>query len=290
MTGYGCGESVHDGSQVTIEISSVNRKQAEVSISLPRDLDVLEARMREEIQKHVSRGRLSVRVTLQARPDRGTAQTRVNRALAAAYAAEFAALAAELQLDGRPSLDTILRAPGVLESEPPIEDAESFWPSIATALSTALVQLVAMREQEGFHLARDLAERLELMRRAVVAVRERAPAVAEHYRVQLHERIAAAGITLTDDDRERLLKEVALFADRSDITEELTRLESHFQQFTRCLAQTEPVGRTLDFLAQEMNREVNTIGSKANDAAIAREVVQLKAELERIREQAQNIE
>ncbi len=114
--------------------------------------------------------------------------------------------------------------------------------------------------------------------------------MAEQYRGQLQERIAAAGVVLTDEDRERLRKEVVLFADRSDITEELTRLESHFGQFDQCLGNPEPVGRTLDFLAQEMNREINTIGSKANDAAIAREVVTLKAEIERIREQAQNVE
>ncbi len=290
MTGYGCGESLHEGCRITIEISSVNRKQAEVSINLPRDLDVLEARMRDEIQKQISRGRVSVRVSLVSGPERASAQTRVNRILAAAYAAEFTALASELGLEGKPTLDTILRAPGVLEADSPVEDSEALWPSVATALATALTQLVAMRQQEGVHLAKDLSERLDLMRRAAAAVRERAPEVAQYYRQQLHERIAAAGITLTEDDRERLLKEVALFADRSDITEELTRLESHFHQFTQCLAQAEPVGRTLDFLAQEMNREVNTIGSKANDAAIAREVVQLKAELERIREQAQNIE
>jgi uncharacterized protein (TIGR00255 family) len=147
-----------------------------------------------------------------------------------------------------------------------------------------------MREKEGAHLAEDLSMRLGVMRRAAMAVRDRAPQVAEHYRRQLQDRIAATGIVWNAEDGERLLKEVALFADRSDITEELTRLESHFVQFEQCLVSTEPVGRTLDFLAQELNREINTIGSKANDAAIAREVVTLKAELERIREQSQNLE
>ena len=290
MTGYGCGEALGDGCRITVEISSVNRRQSEISVNLPRDLEVLEARMRDEINRLLSRGRISTRVTLHAGDDRRAGSVRVNRVLARAYAREFTQLAEELGLDSRPSLDTVLRAPGVLEAEEEIGDAEVFWPPIRSALELALGQLVGMREQEGSHLARDFATRLQILRTATAAVRTRAPLVAEQYRVQLQERIAAAGILLTEEDRERLRKEVVLFADRSDITEELTRLESHFVQFDQCLASREPVGRTLDFLAQEMNREINTIGSKANDAAIAREVVTLKAEIERVREQAQNVE
>jgi uncharacterized protein (TIGR00255 family) len=290
MTGYGCGESTHDGCKVTVEISSVNRRQAEISINLPRDLEVLEARIRDEINRRLSRGRVTVRVTVHSGEQRRAGRVRVNRALAAAYAREFALLADELGLGERPGLDAVLRAPGVLEGEEDVDDAEAFWPAVGGALNEALDQLVRMREQEGTHLARDLAGRLVALRQAAAAVRHRAPDVAEQYRRQLHERIAAAGIPLSAEDQERLLKEVALFADRSDITEELTRLESHFTQFEECLRNVEPVGRTLDFLAQEMNREVNTIGAKANDALIARNVVQLKAELERIREQAQNLE
>ena len=290
MTGYGCGDGEHDGCKVTVELSSVNRRQSELAINLPRDLDVLEARIRDEVNRHVARGRVSVRVTVHAGDERRAGSVRVNRALARAYAREFAQLAVELDLEGRPTLDVVLRAPGVLEAGEDVEDAEAFWPAAETALKAALAQLVTMREREGDHLAADLRNRLTLMSLAAAAVRARAPQVAEHYRRQLHERIAAAGIALTPEDGERLLKEVALFADRSDITEELTRLESHFVQFEQALARPEAVGRTLDFLAQEMNREVNTIGSKANDAAIAREVVTLKTELERIREQAQNVE
>lgn len=290
MTGYGCGEGLHEGSRIVVELSSVNRKQGEVAISLPRDLEVLEARVREEIQRQVSRGRVTVRVTVHSSEERRAGGVRINRALARAYAQEFEALAKELGLEGRLTLETLVRAPGVLETDEEAGDAEASWPALRSALEVALGQLVRMRELEGANLGRDLAERLGLMRRAASAVRSQAPQVALHYRRQLHERISAAGISLGPDDQERLLKEVALFADRSDITEELTRLESHFGQFDQCLASPEPVGRTLDFLAQEINREINTIGSKANDAAIAREVVTLKAELERIREQAQNVE
>jgi uncharacterized protein (TIGR00255 family) len=147
-----------------------------------------------------------------------------------------------------------------------------------------------MREREGGHLSKDLTARVGVMRGAVEKVQKQAPVTAENYRRNLLERVKSAGLENIAPDDERLLKEIVLFADRSDITEELTRLQSHFQQFEDCRKSKEPVGRTLDFLAQEMNREINTIGSKANDAVISREVVTLKAELERFREQAQNVE
>jgi uncharacterized protein (TIGR00255 family) len=157
-------------------------------------------------------------------------------------------------------------------------------------LKTALEQLVRMRQREGKHLSQDLAKRVAAMRKATNQIQKHAPKVARRYREQLLTRIQEAGLSAPGTDDDRLLKEVVYFADRSDITEELTRLQSHFQQFEDCLQSGEPVGRTLDFLAQEMNREVNTIGSKANDSLISREVVRLKAELEKFREQAQNVE
>jgi uncharacterized protein (TIGR00255 family) len=147
-----------------------------------------------------------------------------------------------------------------------------------------------MREREGEHLAADLAARIELIRSAATRIGVQAPLVQVQFRARLLERIRQAGLEGIAADDERMLKEVVLFADRSDITEELTRLESHFKQFADCGKAKEPVGRTLDFLSQEMNREVNTIGSKAQDAVISREVVQVKAELERFREQVQNVE
>jgi len=140
------------------------------------------------------------------------------------------------------------------------------------------------------HLAKDLKSRITAMRKGVAKVQKEAPAMLERYREQLRERIRSAGLPLPPEEDERLQKEIIYFADRSDISEELTRLESHFQQFDECSKSEEPVGRTLDFLAQEMNREVNTIGSKANDSAISREVVLLKTELEKFREQVQNVE
>jgi len=157
-------------------------------------------------------------------------------------------------------------------------------------LKPALAALVKMREREGAHLAEDLTARISIMWESVEKIQKQSPQTAENYRKQLHERIKNAGLENIAPDDERLLKEIVLFADRSDISEELTRLQSHFKQFEDCRKSKEPVGRTLDFLAQEMNREINTIGSKANDAVISREVVTLKTELERFREQVQNVE
>jgi uncharacterized protein (TIGR00255 family) len=147
-----------------------------------------------------------------------------------------------------------------------------------------------MRVREGAHLAEDLAARVAVMSKCVARIERQSPKSAERYRRQLVERIQGAGLPAPGADDERLLKEVVLFADRSDISEELSRLRSHFKQFDDCVKSSEPVGRTLDFLAQEINREINTIGSKANDSLISREVVTLKAELEKFREQAQNVE
>ncbi len=289
MTGYGRGECARDGFKVTVELSSVNRKSGEITLNLPRDLEPLEAQVRDEINKRISRGRLNVRVTVHAAGGAESA-TRVNTSLAKAYAKEFARLAKELKLEGGVTLETLLRAPGVLDTTDDEADAESFWPAVQAALQQALNALVKMREREGSHLAKDLAARVKLIQSAVERIQKQAPEVQAQYRARLLERVKQAGLEGIAPDDERLLKEIMLFADRTDITEELTRLQSHFQQFTDCVKAKEPVGRTLDFLSQEMNREVNTIGSKAQDAVISREVVQVKAELERFREQVQNVE
>ena len=289
MTGYGWGDAVQNGLKVTVELSSVNRKQSEISVNLPRELEVLEAQIRDQINHRVARGRVTARVTVHAGEKR-EGNVRVNATLAAAYAKKLRNLARELNLSGDVTLDHLLRAPGVLESEDDIPDAEDFWPAVEKALRQALEMLVTMREKEGSHLRVDLVRRVDAMRKSAVKVQKRAPQVQVRYRQQLMERIQSAGLEAEKIEEERVLKEVIFFADRSDITEEITRLQSHFKQFDDCVNSREPVGRTLDFLAQEMNREINTIGSKANDAMISREVVVLKTELEKFREQAQNVE
>ena len=290
MTGYGRGECAQDGFKLTVELSSVNRKQAEVSVTLPRELDMLETQIRDVVNRSVARGRVNVRVSLHAAEGKLSARKHINHALAKDYATELAKLAKSLKLYGEITLDQVLRAPGVFHTDEELAETEDLWPAVEKSLNQGLAALLKMREREGAHLVKDLAARIGVMRAAVEKVQKQAPVTAENYRQNLLERIKSAGIENIAPDDERLLKEIVLFADRSDISEELTRLQSHFQQFADCVKSKEPVGRTLDFLAQEMNREINTIGSKANDAVIAREVVTLKAELEKFREQAMNVE
>jgi uncharacterized protein (TIGR00255 family) len=289
MTGYGRGDCSQDGFKITVELSSVNRKQSEIFINLPREMEMLEAQMRDAINRHIARGRLTARVTLHAGGN-SAARMHLNVPLAKAYTRELNKLARQLKLSGSVTLDHLVRAPGVFQTDEQIAEEENFWPAVEKALDKALAALVKMRAREGAHLKQDLAERVTIMRHAATQVQMHAPKVAERYREQLIQRIKDARLEAPAADDERLLKEVVYFADRSDITEELTRLQSHFQQFEDCLKTDQPVGRTLDFLAQEMNREINTIGSKANDTLISREVVTLKAELEKFREQAQNVE
>jgi uncharacterized protein (TIGR00255 family) len=290
MTGYGRGECSQSGFKVTVEVSSVNRKQTEIAANLPRDLEVLEAQLRDEINRRVARGRLTVRVSVHAAAAGAAGKMLINNALAKSYARELRALAKSLSLNNGITLELLARAPGVLQPADEVISADEIWPAISKALHAALDVMLKMREREGAWLAKDLTARAARMRAGVGRVQKLAPRAAEKYRTQLLARIKAAGLDTPALNDERLVKEVFLFADRSDISEELTRLESHFQQFNDCVKSKEPVGRTLDFLAQEMNREVNTLGSKANDSGISREVVLLKAELEKFREQVQNVE
>lgn len=289
MTGYGRGECSRHGSKITVELNSVNRKQSDITVNLPRELIELEPRIRDVINARVARGRLNVVVAYHPSSSKPRAHINVDTALAKAYLQATKKLHKELGVDGSITLDSLLRSPGVVSLIEAEVDAESLWPQVEKALSLALDKLVKMREREGKHLATDLLKRLDVCRIGVEKVRAEAPNVVKRYQQQLHARIQSAGVDLPISD-ERILKEVVLFADRADITEELTRLASHFDQFTACLASNEPVGRTLDFLSQEMNREINTVGSKANEIVISQTVVVLKAELEKIREQVQNIE
>jgi len=290
MTGYGRGECARDGFNVTVELSSVNRKQAEISVNLPRELEMLETRIRESILAEVSRGRITVRVSVHAGDGKSSARMHLNVTLAKAYAQELTKLAKELKLADPVTLDQIVRAPGVFQTDEELAEHEDLWPAVEKSLRAALQGLLTMRTREGAHLTKDLSGRIAIMRKCVERVAKQAPKSAERYRLQLIERIKSAGLPAPAPEDERLLKEIVFFADRSDISEELTRLQSHFKQFEDCIKSREPVGRTLDFLAQEMNREINTIGSKANDALISSEVVTLKGELEKFREQAMNVE
>jgi len=287
MTGYGRGTATLDGRQVAVELSSVNRKQAEIALTLPRALLELEPRVRDEIYAHISRGRLTVVVGLHAKEGkRGGA---INVAAAKEYRDQLKALRKALKIEGEITLDQVLRGPGVLDSEDEEIETETAWPALRKALKGALDQFVKMRQQEGEALAADLRKRVLAIQKNVKTVGVLAPKVMEHHRGTLLERAAKAGLEIEASD-ERLLKEIVFFADRSDISEELTRLRSHLDQFFTQLGKDEPVGRTLDFLLQEMFRETNTIGNKANFLAISQIIVGMKTELEKLREQVQNIE
>ena len=289
MTGYGRGEAARNGVKLTVEISTVNRKQAELSLYLPRELDALESRARDEINARISRGRIVARVGLSATNGDGSG-VNLDADLAKRYAREYRKLAKELKLKDDLGIDTILRAPGVLKQTDEGLDVESLWSTLRKAVRDALGELLTMRNCEGANLKKDLQQRIGTMQKAVKKISKLAPSTVKRHRDHLHERLSSAGLELGKGDDERLLKEVAMFADRIDITEELTRLESHFGQFADSAKAKGPVGRTLDFLSQEMNREINTIGSKANDASVSRLVVTLKSELEKFREQVQNVE
>ena len=291
MTGYGSGRSTAgDGTFCSVEIQSVNRKQSELMINLPRELVSLEPRVREAVYARVARGRLVITVHHQARSAaEGENAPALDVVMARAYYFAMLALQRELGARGEVSIETILRAPGVMRLTEEAVDAAGLWPRIEDALRQGLDELTAMRSREGRHLAEDLRARLKEMRARLEDIRGRQPEALRHYRQSLQERLRRAGLELPIDD-ERLAKEVVLFADRSDFTEEVTRLESHLEQFLALLDKDEPIGRTLDFLAQEMSRELNTLGAKANDLATSQYTLVCKTELDKIREQVQNIE
>lgn len=288
MTGYGRGEVDHDGAKFSVELNTVNRKQSDIVVSLPRDLTELEPRIRQTINENISRGRTNVLVCLH-NGSNGLRKLALDTELARSYHEAMRALQKELSAPGEITIATILQAPGVMRAPEETIRAEDAWPPVEKALRTALADLIKMREREGKHLAKDLIHRLKAMRKSLKEIRALHPEVVKKYRAALLERIEKAGIPIAADD-ERLIKEISFFADRSDISEELTRLESHLAQFAHHLRKNEPVGRTLEFITQEIFREVNTLGSKANDAAISQRVVTLKSELEKIREQIQNLE
>jgi uncharacterized protein (TIGR00255 family) len=289
MTGHGRGQALRGGIHAEVEVSSVNRRQLDCSVSLPPTLSTLAPRLEEEVRKRLSRGRVSVTVNVQWSAALRRRGLRVDEELADACVKALRKTARRVGLSGDFDAGLLLQMPEVVRFEPPAREGELAWPVIRAALARALDGLVRMRAREGAALCRDLQARLKKMETRLADIRRRAPAVLEQYRLKLAERLRLAGFEREAAD-ERVLRELALFADRADIAEELTRLESHIAQARRMLRDGEPAGRSLDFLAQEMFREATTIGSKANDAGIARGVVDLKAELERLREQVQNIE
>src|SRR4051794_34211525 len=229
MTGYGRGEADHAGTKISVELNSVNRKQSDIVINLPRDLAPLESRIRQAINEKISRGRMNATIGLQEGAN-GASALALDTALARSYHQAMLTLQKELSAPGEITIGTILQAPGVMRSPEHSIDADDAWPVLERALTTALAELVKMREREGKHLAKDLIHRLKTLRKEIKEIRGLYPDVVKKYRAVLRDRLEKAGLDLALDD-ERLLKEVTIFADRSDISEELTRLESHLAQF-----------------------------------------------------------
>lgn len=288
MTGFGCGEASNDDLIYRVEVASVNRKQADIVVNLPRELSALDSRIRKQVSEVVSRGRINVGISLKSSEAKGGSLS-INLPLAEEYSAAIAKLEEHLGLNGLVSRFDPGRAPGVIQLGETLPEPEDVWPFVEKALKESLSKLLEMRSTEGAHLKSDLESRLAILKGFLQQIAEQAPNVVKRYRENLMKRLDAAGIELNLDD-ERLIKEIGLFADRCDISEEITRLESHFAQCQKYFTSDEAVGRPLDFLIQEMGREINTIGSKANDASIAQIIVESKTELEKIREQIQNIE
>jgi uncharacterized protein (TIGR00255 family) len=287
MTGFGSGRASVGGEELDVEARSVNHKFCEVKARLPRELSSLEMEVVRLVKDRLARG--GVEVSVRRGGAAASFAPRVDAALAESYARAFAEIQARLALPGHVTLAEVIAADGVVRLEEREVDLDAARESLRRALSAALEALLAMRAREGEALSRDLAGRLDAVDAGVARIAELVPRSVEHHRARLSERVAelARGVPV---DPARLAQEVALFADRTDVSEEVTRLRSHVAQARALLTIAEPAGRKLDFLVQEMHREANTMGSKSQSAEIAALVVALKAEIERMREQVQNVE
>jgi len=288
MTGFGAASAPLNNATLRVEIGGVNRKQTEISISLPRAWAELESQVRELVAGAVSRGRVNVSISLQAMAS-GTGNITVNKAKLAALQQCMAEVSDSLQQPLTPTLDALVRLGVIGEENESDISIENAWAAAEPAVKEALQAFLTLRAEEGANLRADLLARINTLRQYREQLIARAAGVPARYREQLLKRLEESGLPLPADD-ERIIKEIALFADRCDVSEETTRLASHLDQFERICDKQEAVGRTLDFLCQEIFRELNTTGSKANDAELAQLVVTAKTELEKIREQVQNVE
>ena len=289
MTGFGRGMAAQDGREMTVELKSVNHRYLDLSFRMPRHISFAEDTLRTALNDSLSRGHVDVYVNY--RNTRSDAkEVRIDTALLGAYLKSGKEAAAELREENDMTLSNALRLPDVTDIVEADEDDEAVKALTKEAVDKAIAELITARRGEGERLANDLTERLATVDELRGKIETRAPMVVEEYRIKLNERIEAMLGGTVEVDAQRLATEVALFADKASIDEELVRLKSHTAQARELLSQSEAAGRRLDFVVQEMNREFNTICSKANDAEIAKLVILGKAELEKIREQVQNIE
>lgn len=288
MTGFGRGECQEVGKEFLVEIKTVNHRYTDIFIKMPRQIGYLEEKVRDIVGKSVSRGKIDVYITYNNAGDDSKCVV-FDEALAKTYIAAVEALRDRFGLKDDISVSLISRYPDVFKVEQVEEDEEKIWALLKSAVENALKSLIAMRENEGEGLKNDLLSRTFYIEKVLMEIEQRAPDVVKEYKQKLETRIKELLGQQTIDES-RLAMEVAIFSDRCSIEEEIVRLKSHLNQMREALNMQQSVGRKLDFLIQEMNREVNTIGSKANDLVITRNVVEIKSEIEKMREQVQNIE
>ena len=288
MTGYGRKETILNGKKVLCEIKSVNHRYTDYSVKVPRNYGFLEDKARTFVSGYISRGKVDVYISVESydEPDK---EIVVNTELAKSYIEALYELRDKVGLKDDISVTSVSRYPDIFKSEKLEEDEQVLWNTVCEVLESAVLEFVAMREREGERIEKDLCQRVEYMKTLCKRIDERSPETVTEYRNKLYSKIKEILGDRTIYEA-RVLTEVAIFADKVAVNEEIVRLESHFNEFYDIIAKNEPAGRKLDFLIQEINREVNTTGSKANDVEIAKLVVELKGEIEKLREQVQNIE
>ena len=288
MTGYGRSRQVLDGREITVEIRTVNHRYLEYSARIPRMYGYLEEKLKTFLQASVSRGKVEVSVSIQNLAG-GDTVVQMNQALAKGYLEAMRSQAENLGLKDDLTLSTLTRFNDVFTLQKLEEDQQVIWAGVEQVAVRALEQFLEMRRREGERLKQDLSQKLQLLAQHVAAVEEQSPKTVAAYRQRLLQKMEEL---LADRciDQQRILLEAGLYAEKIAVDEETVRLKSHLSQFAQMMEQTGPVGRKLDFLVQEINRETNTIGSKAQDLAVTRRVVEMKSEIEKIREQIQNIE
>lgn len=289
MTGFGRAVSDLHAQRVTIEIKSVNHRYLDISFNIPRQLTYLEDKMKQLIKSSVNRGKVSVYLAIEGQPlSSQTIET--NWPLLQQYIEACQQIVERYPIQNDIGLSDILQIPDIFMAQETTVSLGELEPAILQTATNAIKDLEDMRRREGEYLSRELSERNIYLKKLVLELKEYAPSVKKTYLNRLEKHVVDFLAGHHEIDEQRLLNEVAIFADKSNIDEEITRLASHLEQFSVILDQKEPKGRKFDFLLQEMNREINTIGSKANDVIISRSVVEIKSELEKLREQVQNVE
>lgn len=288
MTGFGRCEDTIDGRDIIVEIKSVNHRYFEFSSRISRGYGFLDEKLKSYLQNRLSRGKVDVFVSIETLEDTD-AQVLVNHSLAAGYVAALRELAQRYQLRDDISVGVVSRYPDIFTVHKAPEDEDVIWQAVQSVADRALVSLIHMREAEGERLKADVLQRTQTILQIVGQIEERSPRTVQEYQQKLRQRLDEM-LGDANIDEQRILTEAAVFADKVAVAEETVRLRSHFGQCVKMLDSNEAVGRKLDFIVQEMNREANTIGSKCVDSQIAYMVVDIKAEIEKIREQIQNIE